>query len=134
MSPRYAAAWMSKSVEVDPASCPAREPLRMIRHIVLFRWLPDAAPDEIEAAIERIRGFGASSPECISLVVADNIGENPANFDCAVVADFQNASDYQSYASDPAHRDVIRQNDALVAAKASIQVETTISPPSSAVV
>ena len=96
----------------------------MIRHIVLFRWSPDAAPGEVEAAIERIRRFGASSPHCIGLLVADNIGENPDNFDCAVMTDFLNASDYESYASDPAHRDVIRQNDPLVAAKASIQFET----------
>ena len=96
----------------------------MIRHIVLFRWSPDAAAGEIEAAIERIRNFGTSSAGCISLMIADNIGENPANFDCAVVADFQNASDYESYASDLVHRDVIRRNDPLVAAKATIQFET----------
>ena len=97
----------------------------MIRHIVLLRWSPDAAADEVEAAIERIRSFGTSSADCISLMVADNIGENPANFDCAVVADFQNASDYESYAGDPVHREVIRRNDPLVAAKASIQFEAT---------
>ena len=97
----------------------------MIRHIVLIRWSPEAAAGQVEAAIERIRSFGASSPHCVWLLVADNIGDNPDNFDCAVMADFLNASDYESYASDPAHRDVIRQNDPLVAAKASIQFETT---------
>lgn len=105
----------------------------MIRHVVLFRWSPEAAAEEVEAAIERIRGFGTISPECLRLVVADNIGENPANFDCAVIADFRTASDYESYANDPAHRDVIRRNDPIVAAKASIQFETTDRPPSSAV-
>lgn len=105
----------------------------MIRHVVLFRWSSDAAPGDVEAAIERIRSFGTSSPECLRLVIADNIGENPANFDCAVFADFQTVSDYESYANDPAHRDVIRQNDPIVAAKASIQFEATDEPPSSAV-
>jgi hypothetical protein len=105
----------------------------VIRHIVLIRWSPDAAAGEVEAAIARIRSFGTSSPECLTLVIADNIGENPSNFDCAVIADFQTASDYKSYASDPAHRDVIRQNDPLVVAKASIQFETTDRLPSSAI-
>ena len=105
----------------------------MIRHVVLFRWSSDAAPGEVEAAIERIRSFGTTSSECLRLVVADNIGENPANFDCVVIADFQTASDYESYANDPAHREVIRRNDPFVAAKASIQFETTDQPASSAV-
>ncbi len=99
----------------------------MIRHIVLFRWSPNAAVGEIETAIERLRGFGMGSPGCIGFMVTDNIGKNPANFDCAVIADFSNASEYESYASDPTHRDLIRQNDPVVMDKAAIQFEVTRS-------
>ena len=98
----------------------------MIRHIVLFRWSPDAAAGEIEAAIERLSRFGMSNPGCIDFRVADNIGGSPANFDCAVIADFSSRSAYESYANDPAHRDLIRRNDPVVLDKAAIQIE---APP-----
>ena len=95
----------------------------MIRHIVLFRWSPEAAAADIEAAIERLSRFGMSNPGCVDFKVADNIGGNPANFDCAVIADFPSRSAYESYANDPAHRHVIRLNDPVVVGKAAIQIE-----------
>ena len=97
----------------------------MIRHIVLLRWSPDAAPGEIEAAIQRLGEFGMSYPGCIDFKVADNIGANPTNFDCAVIADFPSRFAYESYANDPAHRELIRQNDPVVLDKAAIQIEAT---------
>jgi putative component of toxin-antitoxin plasmid stabilization module len=82
----------------------------MIRHVVMFRWNDQAT----EPVRERARQELAALPERIDAIrtfdFGDDAGLREGNFDLAVVADFDDADGYRTYADHPAHLAVIRDH------------------------
>jgi hypothetical protein len=96
----------------------------VFRHVVMFRWKPEASVadqdavaaglGELRAAISTIRAyrFGADS------------GINEGNFDFAVVADFDDAEGYLAYRDHPAHRALIAERiSPIVAERSAVQYD-----------
>ena len=96
----------------------------MLRHVVLFRFKPDTT----EAARQALRKGLAAIPSTISEVRAYVYGDDlqmvSGNFDFAVVADFDDRHDFQTYAGHPKHQqlitDLIRP---VVAERVAVQFE-----------
>lgn len=109
-----------------PVSTPARGTVRaMFRHVVLFRWNPDADDTakaaiaaglaELPAAIPTIRGyrFGADA------------GVNEGNWDYAVTADFDDEAGYLVYRDHPAHRRIVVDHIApAISDRAAVQLDS----------
>jgi hypothetical protein len=79
----------------------------MFRHVVTFRWKPEAGP----AAAAELSAALAELPALIPVLrdyrFGPDAGLSESNDHFAVVADFDSAEDYLVYRDDPAHRAVI---------------------------
>jgi hypothetical protein len=94
----------------------------MFRHVVLFRWT-DAATDEQKRALHDEL---PKMPPAIDVIRAykfgPDAGVNPANFDYAVVADFDDQAGYLTYRDHPVHRELVeRYVTPIVASRAAVQ-------------
>jgi hypothetical protein len=79
----------------------------MIRHVVVFSWLPEATGEQKQHAAAEI----ATLPQLMEGLVSYEFGADAhlaqGNADFAIVADFADASAYAAYRDHPAHIDVI---------------------------
>ena len=96
----------------------------MFRHVVLFTWAPEATEEQKRALHEEL----AKMPSAVGAIrvyrFGADAGINPANFDYAVVADFDDAAGYVSYRDHPEHRALVeRYVTPIVASRAAIQFE-----------
>lgn len=75
----------------------------MIRHVVLFKLIPDADPVEVETWLARLREIPAN----IDFVRAFSVGRDqlhlPRSYDVAVVADLDTLDDVRRYGPHPFH-------------------------------
>lgn len=96
----------------------------MLRHVVLFRWIPSATSDEIAAISSGLAGLPAAIPEIATYRFGPDAGINEGNFDFAVVADFESVDDYLVYRDNPVHRALLAEHIApQVAERAAVQYE-----------
>jgi hypothetical protein len=94
----------------------------MFRHVVLFTWTEDATEAQKHALAGELRKL----PSVIDVIrlyhVGPDAGINPANFDFAVVADFDDADGYLAYRDHPAHREVVEKYvNPIVTRRAAVQ-------------
>src|SRR5258707_13072187 len=80
----------------------------MIRHMVMFRWTPEATREQKE----RVKGELTRLPALIPQVRAYHIGEDlglagEINFDFAVAADFDDLGGFVAYRDNPDHRSTV---------------------------
>jgi hypothetical protein len=99
----------------------------MIRHIAMLRFHEGATPEAIDAITEALRGLPDAIPEIIGLTCGPDVGRGPTNLDYAVVADFASMEDYQAYAANPVHLDVIARHIAPILASVW-RVQFPLSP------
>lgn len=96
----------------------------MIRHVALFRWRKNAAPEARDALAAGL----AALPREIESISAYRFGADlrlvDGNWDFAVVADFADRDGYLAYRDHPAHRRVIDELlSPILAERASLQYE-----------
>jgi hypothetical protein len=97
----------------------------MFRHVVLFRWDPDASDADRDAVGAALGELPGAVPTIRAYHFGADAGINYGNFDFAVVADFDDAAGYVAYRDHPAHRSVIADRIApIVAERAAVQYET----------
>ncbi len=77
------------------------------RHVVMFRWAPDAPADKRTAAIDALHRLVDDVADLGSLTVGVDAGLAEGNADVVVVADFPSRDAYLAYAQDPRHTDVV---------------------------
>jgi hypothetical protein len=81
----------------------------VIRHVVLFAWIPGATDQQKRQAAEELRAL----PPLMTGLRSFNVGPDAdiieGNFDFALVADFEDAESYLAYRNHPAHRAVVEQ-------------------------
>lgn len=96
----------------------------MIRHVVAFRWTPDATPAQIDAVTTALRALPAKIPEIRSFRFGPDVGVSEGNWDDAVVADVDSIEDHTVYRDHPDHRAVIGNELAAIRAdRVAVQYE-----------
>lgn len=97
----------------------------MLRHVVLFTWTPEATGEQKQALLTELRKLPHLIPEVRCFDVGVDMGINPANFDFALVADFDDRAGYLVYRDHPAHRAIIDEHvNPIVASRAAAQYQT----------
>ena len=81
----------------------------MIRHVVLFAWIPEATDKQKQQAAEELRALPPLMTGLRSFHVGPDAGIVAGTFDFALVADFEDAESYLTYRNHPAHRAVVEQ-------------------------
>ncbi len=81
----------------------------MIRHVVLFSWVPEATEEQQRLVATEVRTLPPLMTGLRAFHVGPDAGIIEGNFDFAVVADFEDAESYLAYRDHPAHRAVIEQ-------------------------
>lgn len=78
----------------------------MLRHIALFRFVPEATEEQRRRVVEELRALPAQIPALLDYRVGFDAGLAEGNFDLAVVADVADEAGYRAYADHPAHQAV----------------------------
>jgi len=79
----------------------------MIRHVVIFRWTPEATGEQKQQVAAELRRLPALLPVLRAYHVGPDLGLVEGNFEFAVVADFDDLAGYQAYRDNPEHREII---------------------------
>jgi hypothetical protein len=96
----------------------------MIRHMVMFRWTPEATPEQKQRVAAELRRLPALLPVLRAYHVGADLGLVEGNFEFAVVADFDDLEGYLTYRDNPEHRAVIAEFIQPIAAqRAAVQHE-----------
>jgi len=96
----------------------------MIRHVVLFAWIPDATDRQKHQVAEELRALPPLMSGLRTFHVGPDAGIVEGTFDFALVADFEDAQSYLAYRSHPAHRAVVEQViDPVVKERVAVQYE-----------
>ncbi len=94
----------------------------MFRHVVMFRWTPDATAEAKASVASRL----AELPDAIATVRGYHVGADAGlvdgNWDFVVIAEFDDADGYLTYRDHATHRAVIAEAILpIVAERAAIQ-------------
>ena len=81
----------------------------MLRHVVLMRWKPGTSDAQKQTVRDGLAAFPAAIPEIRSYQFGDDAAIVEGNYEFAIVADFNNASDFQTYAAHDAHQKLITE-------------------------
>ena len=81
----------------------------MIRHVVLFAWIPEATNKQKHQVAEELGALPPLLTGLRSFHAGPDAGIIEGNFDFAVVADFEDTESYLAYRNHPAHRAVVDQ-------------------------
>jgi len=94
------------------------------RHVALFRWKPDATPEEIARITPALQAVAATLPGLRSYTCGPGLGLTPTSYDFGIVAEFEDKSGWDAYMADAEH-DRIRADliNPIVEARAGIQFE-----------
>jgi hypothetical protein len=96
----------------------------MIRHVVLFAWIPEATEKQKNQAAEELGALPPLMTGLRSFQVGPDAGLVEGTFDFALVADFDDAESYLSYRNHPAHRAVVEQViDPIARHRVAVQYE-----------
>ncbi|HEY1739788.1 MAG TPA: Dabb family protein [Acidimicrobiia bacterium] len=94
------------------------------RHIVLLQWKEGTDAAAHDAVVEGLCALPEQIAELRNYVVGSDAGLNAANYDLAVVADFDDEAAYVVYRDHPVHRKVIDERIApILAGRAAVQHE-----------
>lgn len=80
----------------------------MVEHIVLFKWKAEATPEQIETAIEGLRGLKTQVPNIIDLTVGANFTDRGQGFTHGLVVRFPDKAALEVYGPHPAHQHVVQ--------------------------
>jgi hypothetical protein len=81
----------------------------VIRHVVLMRWKPGTSEDQKRAVCEGLAALPAAIPQIRSYQFGEDAAIVEGNFEFAIVADFDDRSDFQSYATSDVHQKLIAE-------------------------
>ena len=96
----------------------------MIRHVVTFRWTPEATQEQKQRVAAELARLPALVPSLRAYHLGADLGLNPGNFDFAVAADFDDAEGYLAYRDHPEHRSIVAEFiQPIVTERAAVQYE-----------
>src|ERR1035437_5294088 len=96
----------------------------MIRHVVMFRWTPEATEEQKQQVAAEPRRLPALLPVLRAYRVGPDLGLVEGNFEFAVAAEFDDLQGYQVYRDNQEHREIIGKFIQPIAAqRAAVQYE-----------
>ena len=96
----------------------------MFRHVVMFRFTPEATADQIRHLSDGLDQLPGAIPEIRAYRHGPNGGTAPDNWHYVVVADFEDAAAHQIYAAHERHQHLIADRvRPILAERAGIQYE-----------
>jgi Stress responsive A/B Barrel Domain len=96
----------------------------MIRHVVLFTWLPEMTDELEQQFADELNALAPTLPGVRSYRAGPDAGLIEGNYDFAVVGDFDDVDSYLAYRDHPAHQDIIaRLSRPHAQSRASVQYE-----------
>lgn len=78
-----------------------------VRHVVLFRWVDDATPEQVAAVEAALRELPAQISELVDYRLGVDLGIADGNDMFAVVADFADCEGWQAYIDNEEHQRII---------------------------
>jgi len=97
----------------------------MIRHTVIFRWSPEATPEQKQLVESLLGQLPSLVPTIREFSFGTDLGVNEGNFDFAVSAVFDDLDGYLTYRDNPDHRAMVRDHILpIAAARAAVQFES----------
>jgi Stress responsive A/B Barrel Domain len=96
----------------------------MIRHVVVFSWLPEATDEQKQRAAAEIATLPPLMQGLVSYSFGPDAGLAAGNADFTIIADFDDADAYLAYRDHPAHVDVIKRAiQPIVRQRMGVQLE-----------
>jgi hypothetical protein len=96
----------------------------MIRHCVLFHFLPDTTRDQIDGAAELLLEYVATLDGVVSYRLGHDVGATDGNYDFGIVGDFETLDAYITYRDSPRHVEIAKGIVApLLIERATVQFE-----------
>jgi len=96
----------------------------MIRHVVLFRWTPEATAEQKQRVAAELSRLPALVPSLRDYRIGASLGVNPGTFDFAVAADFDDVDGYLAYRDHPEHQAIVTEFiQPIVTERAAVQYE-----------
>jgi hypothetical protein len=79
----------------------------MIIHIVTFRWKPGMPAEHVATVESQLKELVAELPGVISYRCGSDVGASDmANYDFAIVAEFETIDDWRVYDKHPRHEEI----------------------------
>jgi hypothetical protein len=96
----------------------------MIRHVVLFRWKPEATGEQRERVATELSTLPPIVPSIRGFRLGPDAGISEGNADFAVTADFDDEAGFLAYRNDPTHRAIIAEHiTPITAERTAVQFE-----------
>jgi hypothetical protein len=95
----------------------------MIRHVVMFRWTPEATDEQKQRMTAELSRLPQLLPVLRTYHIGADLGVNEGNFEWAAVADFDDLEGFLSYLDNPEHRAIGESVRPIIAERAAIQYE-----------
>jgi len=95
----------------------------MIRHVAVFRFVPDFTIEQREHWMSLLRRLPVQIPELRSLSVGSDVRGGPASHELAIVADFDDLTALDAYTRHPAHAEVLRISAPVKTSLATVDFE-----------
>lgn len=95
----------------------------MIRHVAVFRFVPEFTAEDRQHWISLLRALPAQIPELRRISVGEDVLGGPASHELAIVADFDDLAGLEAYTRHPAHDEVLRISAPVKASLATVDFE-----------
>jgi hypothetical protein len=96
----------------------------MIRHCVLFRWLPDTTDEQVDEIAKLLLEYVATLDGVVSYRLGRDVGASDGTYDFAIVGDFETLDAYLTYRDSPRHVEIASGTvTPLLAERAAVQYE-----------
>ena len=97
----------------------------MIIHVVAFRWKQGIPDGHVASVKEQLLEFAGGLPEVRSYRCGSDIGASDmANFNFAIVAEFDSVDDWRVYDKHPRHEEIRAGMREWIEARAAVQYES----------
>jgi hypothetical protein len=97
----------------------------MIRHMVMFRWIPEATREQKEQVKEELGRLPGLIPQVRAFHLGEDLGlVGDLNYDFALVADFDDLAGYLAYRENKEHQKIVETFvQPIVGARGAVQYE-----------
>jgi hypothetical protein len=96
----------------------------VVRHIVVFKWKPDATEEAVQDLADGLAALPRQIPEILAYTFGPDLGLVDDHPDYALVADFADVDAYRRYAQHPAHRRLIDEMlKPILGSRHAVQIE-----------
>lgn len=94
----------------------------IFRHVVLFRFRPEASAAQLAALERALAALPGQVPQIRAYRFGADAGLVSGNFDFAIVADFDDSESFRAYVDHPAHQRLVAEHvRPLTAERAAVQ-------------